>query len=222
MLAKDLKKAIQIAEKVFIKLEHYLRPGLSEKQIAQFIRKELKKDKSRESFRIIAASGKRSRIPHGFATNKIIEKGEIVEIDFGAYYKGYRSDMTRTYVLGKPNEKQKRIYGILLKAQAAAIKKIKAGVIARDVDNAARSVIEKAGFGKYFIHSTGHGIKYKVHTAPKISGKNKRSIKAGSVVTIEPGIYIKGWGGMRVEDMVLVTKSGTKILTNIPHRLSLT
>ena len=208
-------KAVKIAEKVFKKLK--LEPGVSEKEVARWIRKELKLQGARkEAFRIIVASGRRSAKPHGFASTKRLRPGEIVMVDFGALFKGFRSDITRTYVLGKPTIKQKRIYRILKTAQRAAIRKIKEGIGGQQVDNAARSVIEKAGYGKNFIHSTGHGVGRKVHEPPKLSRKSKSYLKAGQVVTVEPGIYIKGWGGMRIEDMVLVTKRGCRLLTRVP------
>lgn len=216
------KKAIRIAEKVFSNLKSILKPGLSEKDVAYKIKRLLKKyGAKKESFRMIIASGKRSAKIHGFASNKRIKKGEIVMLDFGALYKGYRSDITRTYVLGKPTKRQKRIYSILLKAQRNAIKKVKAGVPCEIVDSAARSIIKNAGYGKNFKHSIGHAIGRKTHEAPKISPKNRGLLKAGMVITIEPGIYIKGWGGMRIEDMLLVTKKGCKLLTKVKRSLHL-
>ena len=207
-------KAIKIAEEVFRKLR--LLPGTTEKVVARAIRHELKLAGASEAFRIIVASGIRSMVPHGFATNKRLRPRETVMVDFGALYRGYRSDITRTFFLGKPTAKQRNIYRLVLKAQKAAIKKVKAGVPAKAVDRAARSVIERAGYGKNFIHSTGHGIGRKVHEPPKISRKNEDRLKAGQVITIEPGIYIRGWGGIRIEDMVRVTRTGCKILTRVP------
>lgn len=208
-------RAIKIAEEVFREIK--LSPGMTEKEVARFIRKELKeKGAEREAFRIIIASGIRSAKPHAFATNKRLRPGEIVKIDMGALFKGYRSDITRTYILGKPTPKQRKIYCLVLTAQKAAIKKVRAGILARAVDRAARSVIERAGYGKNFIHSTGHGIGHKVHEPPRISKKSEERLKSGQVITVEPGIYIPGWGGIRIEDMVRVTRSGCKILTKVP------
>lgn len=134
-------------------------------------------------------------------------------IDFGAVYNGYRSDMTRTVIVGKFSKRQKRIYFVVKEAQKRAIFAVKAGVRCSEVDHAAREYIRQKGFGKYFVHSTGHGIGKRVHQAPKISKRNRRRLKEGMVITVEPGIYIKGWGGVRIEDMVLVTKRGCKVLT---------
>jgi Xaa-Pro aminopeptidase len=208
-------KAIKIAEEVFREIK--LLPGMTEKDVARSIRQKLKqKGAQREAFRLIVASGIRSVNPHAFATNKRLRAGEIVKVDMGALYKGYRSDITRTYFLGKPTTKQRKIYLLVLKAQKAAIRKVKAGVLARAVDRAARSVIERAGYGKNFIHSTGHGIGRKVHEPPRISRKSEERLKTGQVITIEPGIYIRGWGGIRIEDMVRVTRGGCRILTRVP------
>ncbi|MFA4905510.1 MAG: M24 family metallopeptidase [Candidatus Margulisiibacteriota bacterium] len=208
-------RAIKIAEEVFRELT--LVPGMTEKEVARFIRKKLKeKGAKREAFRIIVASGIRSAKPHAFATNKLLRAGEIVKIDFGALYQGYCSDITRTFFLGTTSVKQRKIYRVVLRAQQAAIRKVKSGVLARAVDKAARTVIERAGYGKYFIHSTGHGCGRKVHELPRISWKSDERLRAGQVITIEPGIYIRGWGGIRIEDMVRVTRTGCKILTRVP------
>ncbi|MFH1684456.1 MAG: M24 family metallopeptidase [Candidatus Margulisiibacteriota bacterium] len=204
-------KAIRIVDHIWAGLK--VSAGQSEKEVAAQIKAKLKEFGSRPAFRIIIASGRRSAQPHGFATNKKIKKGELVVIDFGAVYNGYRSDITRTIVVGKPSARQKNIYRVVLAAQKEAIKAVKAGQACFEVDKAAREYIGKKGFGKYFVHSTGHGIGKKVHQAPKISKRNRRRLKKGMVITIEPGIYIKGWGGVRIEDMVLATKSGCRVLT---------
>ncbi|MFH1347119.1 MAG: M24 family metallopeptidase [Candidatus Margulisiibacteriota bacterium] len=204
-------KAIRIVDHIWAGLK--VSAGQSEKEIAAQIKAKLKEFGSRPAFRIIIASGRRSAQPHGFATDKKIRKGELVVIDFGAVYNGYCTDITRTITARKSTEKQRKILKIVKEAQRRAIKKVRAGVRCCEVDRAAREYIQKKGFGKYFIHSTGHGIGQKVHEAPKISKRNRRRLRDGMVITIEPGIYIKGWGGVRIEDMVLVTKRGCKVLT---------
>lgn len=206
-----LRTAARIADAVLAELN--IQPGQTEKEVALQIKNLLRSFKARPAFRIIVASGKRSAMPHGFATNKRIRKGDLVVIDFGALYNGYRSDISRTFIVGKPSPKQKKIYQIVLKAQARAIKAVKAGKTCSAVDRAARAYIKKMGFGRKFIHSTGHGIGRQVHEAPKLSPKNQAKLKAGEVITIEPGIYIKAWGGVRIEDMVEVTKRGHRVLT---------
>lgn len=186
---------------------------MTEKEVARQITFLLRQYKSRPSFRILVGSGKRSAIPHCFAAGKKIKRGELVVIDFGAVYNGYRSDMTRTVIVGKPSKRQKKIYSIVKKAQAIGIKAVNAGRPCCEVDRKVRDYIRQKGFGKYFVHTTGHGIGRRVHQAPKISRGNNHKLKLGMVITIEPGIYIKGWGGVRIEDMVLVTKKGCKVLT---------
>ena len=216
---KAQQKAVKIANEIFDDLN--IIPGMTEKDVARQIRIIIKKHGGqKESFRLIIASGKRSKIPHGFATDKIIKKGEVVKVDCGALYQKYRSDITRTFVLGKPSKEQLKVYNILLEAQSAAVQKIKAGASCKMIDNFARTIIEEAGYGKYFKHSTGHGIGTKTHEQPRISRKSKKYLKAGDVITIEPGIYLRDWG-MRVEDMFLVTKNGYKQLTDVPRSLKL-
>ena len=212
-MLKKIKQAAKIADRVLVHIFDILKPGVREKEVAAWIRRALKKHGAREAFRIIVASGKRSAKPHGFATQKKINPGEVIMLDFGAKYQGFCSDITRTFVIGKPNQKQKKVYRILFQAQKKAIQKVKDGVKCSTVDAAARDYIKSKGFGKYFKHSIGHGIGHKVHEKPKISQKNQKTLKAGTIVTIEPGIYIKGKWGMRIEDMVLVTKKGCKQLT---------
>ena len=204
-------KAIAIAKRIANKLK--IADGRNEIAVAAWIKNELKKAGAGPAFRIIVASGKRSAQPHGFATAKKIKRGELVVVDFGALYNGYRSDLTRTFFVGKPSIRQKKIYNLVKVAQQKAIQSVREGRECREVDGAARNYIKRGGLGKYFIHTTGHGIGKKVHQAPKISRKNRRKLKAGQVITIEPGIYIRGWGGVRIEDMVLVTEKGCKILT---------
>lgn len=210
-LNKSQLKAIGIADRAYSRLK--IKAGMTEKDVARQIIFSLQKYKAKPSFRILVGSGKRSAIPHCFATGKRIKQGELVVIDFGAVYNGYRSDMTRTVIVGKPSKRQKRIYSAVKQAQKMAILAVKAGVRCSEVDREAREYIQQKGFGKYFIHTTGHGIGKRVHQAPKISRRNNRKLKAGMVITIEPGIYIKGWGGVRIEDMVLVTKKGCKVLS---------
>jgi len=211
---KNQLKAIEIVKQIIKEIPLWLKVGIKEKDLSEKIKRALKKQGAKPAFRTIVASGKRSAKPHGFATNKKIKKGELVVVDFGAKYRGFCSDLTRTFVMGKPTEKQKRVIEAVKAAQKVAISKIRPGIQACKVDQAARNYLEKKNLAQYFIHSTGHGIRNKVHEAPKLSKKNKNKLREGQVVTVEPGVYIKGWGGVRIEDMVLVTKSGAKILTN--------
>jgi len=139
-----------------------------------------------------------------------------VTFDFGAVYRGYNSDITRTVVMGQPEPKQREIYEIVLEAQMSAISAIKAGVRASAVDQAARAVIEKKGYGRCFGHSTGHGLGLNIHENPRLSAKDETILRPGMVVTVEPGIYLPGWGGVRIEDTVVVEDNGCRILTRSP------
>jgi Xaa-Pro aminopeptidase len=215
---KSQRKAVRIADRVFSSLK--IEKGQREREVAEEIKDLLVRFGAKPAFRIIVASGKRAAKPHGFATNKKVASGDFVVIDFGALYNGYRSDITRTFVVGKPGSRQKKIYRVVKEAQERAIKAVRAGRACREIDAEARGYIKKQGFGKYFIHNTGHGIGKKVHEAPKLSKNNRAKLRKGMVITIEPGIYIKGWGGVRIEDMVLVTKRGGKILTTSPRILN--
>ena len=211
---KDQLQAVWIAEAILDRL--VFRVGEKENDVAWRIESLLKGFGAKPAFKTIVASGKRSAKPHGYATNKIIKAGEPVMIDFGALYHGWRSDLTRTFLPEKPTSRQKKIYTIVKQAQALAIKAVKAGVTCRSVDLAARDYIKGKGFGQFFVHTTGHGVGRKVHESPKISARNRRKLQVGQVITIEPGIYIKGWGGVRIEDMVLVTRTGCRLLTTVP------
>ena len=173
----------------------------------------------RPAFESIIASGWRSALPHGVASDKKIKKGDFITFDFGATVNGYVSDMTRTVILGKATPRQKKIYNIVLKAQKAGVARIKAGVAAKKIDEACRSIITKAGFGKNFGHGTGHGIGIFIHEGPRLSGKSDDILKVNNIVTVEPGIYISGWGGVRIEDDVLVTRTGGRILNKTPKTL---
>jgi Xaa-Pro aminopeptidase len=165
------------------------------------------------AFDTIVASGVRSALPHGKATQKEIKKGELIVIDAGARASGYNSDETRTYSIGRPTAEQKRVYSTVLTAQSKAIDGIRHGVKASLVDAIAREHIRRAGFGRYFGHGTGHGVGLQVHEGPQISPKSKDVLEQGMVITVEPGIYIPGWGGVRIEDTVAVERDGCEVLT---------
>ena len=148
-----------------------------------------------------------------------VKSGDFITMDFGAVYRGYHSDMTRTVAVGNVTDEMKNVYDTVLNANLAALEKVRAGVKAADVDLAAREVIKKAGYGEYFTHSTGHGVGLEIHENPNISFKNEKILENGNIITIEPGIYLPGKFGVRTEDMVLVTKNGCNNLTNAPKRL---
>jgi Xaa-Pro aminopeptidase len=191
-----------------------VRAGVKEYEVAAEIEYVMRKRGSGgTAFETIVASGSSSAFPHGGCSAREIRQGDLVVVDIGATCQYYCSDMTRTFVAGKASAKQKRIYNIVWKAQENAFKAVKADVPVSDVDAAARQTIEAAGLGEFFVHRLGHGVGLEVHEPPSLSQINKDILAAGNVVTVEPGIYLPGYGGIRIEDTVLVQKNGAKKLT---------
>lgn len=216
----SIKKAVQIADTAFARILPLITPGTRENEVAAELEYQMMMMGSQKpAFESIVASGHRSAMPHGIATTKKIGKGDFVTLDFGATVDGYVSDITRTVVVGKANARQKKIYNIVLRAHLAGIKKVRAGILARDVDAAARNVIKRAGYGTSFGHGTGHGIGFYIHTGPSVSSASPDVLAPNHVVTIEPGIYLPGWGGVRIEDDVLVTVSGGQPLNRAEKKL---
>jgi Xaa-Pro aminopeptidase len=168
------------------------------------------------SFDITVASGKRSSLPHGTASEKVIDSSDIVTFDFGAVYRHYCSDITRTLFIGRATSKQKEVYGIVLEAQQRASSYIKEGISCRDADKVARDIISERGYAKYFGHGLGHGVGLNIHERPRISphADEEDILSAGMVVTVEPGIYIENDFGVRIEDTVVVRNSGIDVFTN--------
>jgi Xaa-Pro aminopeptidase len=215
-----IQKAIDITDAAFDRILGYLKPGLRENEVCAELEYQMKMlGSTKPAFDTIIASGYRSALPHGLASDKKIAKGDFVTFDFGASYKGYVADMTRTVVIGKATSRQKKVYNAVLKAQMAGIRKVKAGVSGKAVDNAARNSIKKAGYQKYFNHGTGHGIGIYIHCRPYLGARSTDILKRGMVITVEPGIYIPGWGGVRIEDDVLVTIKGSKVMNSSPKKL---
>jgi len=191
-----------------------IKPGVKEYEVAGEIEYAMRKKSSwGTAFDTIMASGVRSAFPHGGCLDREIRKGDLVVADIGATYQHYRSDMTRTLAAGKPSEKQKKIYEIVRLAQEKAFQAVKPKAEARDVDAMARKTIEDAGYGEYFVHGLGHGVGLEVHEQPTLSPESKDKLMIGNVVTIEPGIYIVGFGGFRIEDTVLVQKGKAEKFT---------
>ena len=204
---ESLKTAIEITDKVFDLIIPDLKIGAVEKEIAAKISYLFKMNGAEgDSYESIIGSGYLGALPHARPTEKQFEKGDFVVMDFGALYNGYHADMTRTVVIGEANSKHKEIYDIVLKSQLAGINFAKAGVTGKALDKKCREVINIAGYGDKFIHSTGHGIGLEVHTYPRISSFNELPLLENYVITIEPGIYIPGWGGVRIEDDCLIQK----------------
>jgi len=210
-----IKKAVSAAENVIDEVWRSIRPGQSEKEIAFMILKGLYEEAEGPSFPPIVASGPNSALPHAEPTSRKIKEGEPLIIDMGAIYKGYCSDMTRTLFVGKrPEGIFTKIYQIVAQAKQKAQAAIKAGVVAKEVDLIARQEIKDWGYGKEFVHSLGHGVGLAVHEPPTLSSRNRKKLRAGNVITVEPGIYIAGKGGVRLEDMVLVTENGSICLNS--------
>jgi len=217
---KKIKKAVKISEKAYNETLSLIKPGIKEKDIALELEYKMRKLGAEASaFDTIVASGQRSSMPHGVASDKKVKKGDLVTIDFGCFFQGYASDITRTFVLGKANEKQKKIYDIVLRAQVAACRAVKPGLACSRLDGVARDIIMKAGYGDYFGHGLGHGIGLVVHDWPRMNASSPETLETNMVVTIEPGIYIPNWGGVRIEDDVVVTATGGQILSKLPKEL---
>jgi Xaa-Pro aminopeptidase len=218
---KIIKESIKIAEKALEATLPKIKVGIKEKDVAAELEYQMRKQGAdKPSFDLIVASNERSALPHGVASDKLIEEG-FLTIDYGCFYKGYASDITRTFYVGKnPSEKHIEIYNIVKEANEKAIKAIKEGVSVHELDSIARDFIKEKGYGDYFGHGLGHGIGLQIHEYPGVSFKSEdKVLKAGMVITIEPGIYLPNFGGVRIEDDILVTKDSYEILTSLKKDL---
>lgn len=215
-----VKEAAEIADAAFEHIITYIKPGMREREISDelefFMRK---KGATSSSFDTIVASGYRSALPHGVASDKVIKEGDFVTLDYGAYYKGYCSDTTRTIAVGEPSEQLKEIYAIVLEAQRLGVEGIQPGMSGKEADALTRNYIKDKGYGDYFGHSTGHGIGLDIHEGPTLSVNSDTILKPGMIVTVEPGIYLSGIGGVRIEDDILITETGNKRLTKATKEL---
>ncbi|MGC7873522.1 M24 family metallopeptidase [Desulfosporosinus sp. SYSU MS00001] len=217
-----IRQAVQIADEAFAEVLKAIEVGQTEEEIGLNLEFSMRRrGASGGSFEFIVASGLRSAMPHGTASPKKVQMGEFLTMDFGAIYQGYCSDITRTVFLGEPTEKHRELYAIVLAAQRAGIAAVAPGRTGREVDAAARNIIEDAGFGEYFGHGLGHSVGLAIHEGPNFNQREERVIEPGMVLTVEPGIYIPDWGGIRIEDMVLVTEDGCEVLTRAPKELIL-
>lgn len=215
-----VKKAQEITDKTFGFALDIIKAGKTEKEIAlemEFYLRNLGSEGV--SFDFIVVSGKNSSLPHGVPTDKKIENGDFVTMDFGAVVGGFRSDMTRTVAVGYVNEKQKRVYDTVLKAQELALKEIKAGKICKDIDKTARDFIESEGFGGTFGHGLGHSVGIEIHESPCFNTRDTSKLCVGNILTVEPGIYLFGEFGVRIEDMVIITENGAENITKSPKDL---
>ena len=210
-----------IAFKEVIKfIEENWKKGITENEVALEIERVMRKNgASGNSFDTIVASGAKSSLPHAKPGDEFLKKGDFVVMDFGCIYEGYCSDMTRTIVIGEASPKHLEIYNTVLKAQELALQGIRAGLKGKEVDAIARHYITEAGYGNYFGHGLGHSVGIEIHENPRFSMAEEQIIESGMVITVEPGIYLPGFGGVRIEDMVIVTKEGIKNLTHSPKEL---
>ena len=207
-------KAQRIAEKAFDYILTFIKEGVTEKEVALTLEYfMLKNGADALSFDTIAVSGKNSSMPHGVPTDKKIEKGDFITMDYGAVCDFYHSDMTRTVAVGEVSSKQIEVYETVLKAQEEAFRVMKAGVPCKDVDKAARDTIVNAGYGEYFGHGLGHGVGVEIHELPSLNPSSGAILEVGNIVTNEPGIYLPGEFGVRIEDMALITEDGYENLT---------
>jgi Xaa-Pro aminopeptidase len=216
----QIRKAVWQAEKGFAALRSMLRPEMTEKEAADELEHQCRLFGAKDAaFPSIVAVGPRAALPHATPGRRRIGEEDFLLVDWGANEGLYRSDLTRVLVTGRISPKFERVYRVVLEAQTRALAAVRPGVLARDVDHVARAVIAKAGFGRRFRHGLGHGLGLLVHEAPRLAVKSQTVLKPGMVVTVEPGIYLPGWGGVRIEDDVLVTRSGCEVLTHVPKRL---
>lgn len=210
---RTMTKALRITEAAFAETAAFLKPGKTEKELARFFYDAvLRHGGEGLAFETIAASGPNAALPHAEPTNRKVKTGETVIFDCGAKYKGYCADMTRTIILGAPKPWIKEIYRTVRQAQLLALKNIRPGMRTDDADALARNHIEQAGYGPQFGHSLGHGVGLATHEAPRLSRLRPVELEPGMVVTVEPGIYLEGKGGVRLENMVLITDSGARVL----------
>ena len=210
-----IRKAAAIADAAFADILTFLRPGLSENAVAAHLEAAMRTlGSERPAFTTIVASGERGSLPHGVATEKLIVDGEFVTMDFGAVYQGYHSDMTRTVCVGRADERQRAIYRIVLDAQRLGLAAVRPGASGKAVDAVARQRLEAAGYGKNFGHGLGHSLGLEIHEEPRLSSASTcDALAPNMLVTVEPGVYLPGWGGLRIEDTVLVTDAGGEPLT---------
>ncbi len=210
---KYLAKAAKITSAIYRVVAKEVRPGAREIEIARSIEGIIRKKGLKRSFRTIVASGPNAAKPHAKVTERKIRSKDAVVVDFGVIYRGYHSDMTRTIMMGKADSTMRRLYGVVETAHKMAVQKVRPGIRISDFVGGVHDYIKKAGLGQYIMHSLGHGIGKKIHEGPKLSEKNKRILKERTVITIEPGLYIKKRGGVRIEDMVMVKRKGARVLT---------
>jgi len=219
---ENIKIAAKIATDALEETLNYIKIGVTENEVAARLEYFMKiKGSQAPSFETIVASGYRSALPHGLPSNKKLEEGDFLVIDYGAIYNGYHSDITRTFVIGAATDRHHEIYETVRVAQEKAFKLAKSGMTGKELDNVAREYITSKGFGDYFGHGLGHGVGLEIHERPFVSYKNENPLPEGSVITIEPGIYIPDFGGVRIEDDFYLSSSGAEILSDFPREMEI-
>ena len=214
-----LIKAVEIADRAFEQVAPTVEPGVTEGEVAWQLEKAMRESGAEAiAFDIIVGAGPNGALPHHRAGEKVIQRGEAVVIDMGATYLGYCSDLSRTLIVGEPDETFRRVYDTVLRAQQAAEEKVAVGMTGGDVDAISRDIISEAGYGDNFGHSLGHGVGLAVHEQPTVGSGSKDTLEDGMVFTVEPGIYLSGWGGVRIEDMVVLENGRARVLSKA-HKL---
>jgi Xaa-Pro dipeptidase len=217
-----MRQAISISEQALRNILPRIQSGMTELQIASMLDNELLTLGTQGfAFRALVQTGPNSALPHGSVTDRPLQEGEFLLIDYGGMYRNYPADITRTFCIGTPTEEMRRIYDTVLAANQAGIRAAGPGVLCGDVDKATRMVIEAAGYGEYFIHRTGHGLGLEGHELPQMAAGVEQPLLPGMVFTVEPGIYIPGMGGVRIEDNVAITDNGVEVLTSFPYQLQI-
>jgi len=211
---KRIEGAIIVTEKIFAGVKKNLKPGLTELDILKYLSIYIAREGIRPAFTPIVAFGSHSAFPHALAGKRRLKKGDIVLIDMGVDINGYKSDLTRTFIFGRLKPKQEKVYNLVREAQDYLFRLIKPGISVKDVENCAHRFFAKKGWGKFFPHSIGHGIGLEVHESPFFSRKSKEKLLPGMIFTLEPALYLPGWGGVRIEDMFLVTQKKCKNLSD--------
>jgi len=207
-----IRTAVEVTDKVYEEILPMLRPGFTEKQVANTMVSKYREYAEGEAYSPIVATGPNGALPHAIPTDREFKNGDFIVIDAAAKYGGYHADMTRTPVVGEATEKHKEVYSIVKEAQQRGCDIAKAGVPCKEVDAATREYIGEMGYGEYYTHGTGHGLGLEIHTSPRFSPQSEQVLEVNNVMTIEPGIYLAGWGGVRIEDDVIIGKNDCEIL----------
>ncbi|MFQ5886033.1 MAG: M24 family metallopeptidase, partial [Anaerolineae bacterium] len=209
-----IRKAVALADETYAYLCEYIKPGLTEQEVAWKAEVYMRQGGAEKvAFDFIIAGGPNGALPHATTTERAFREGEPIVIDMGARVEGYHSDLTRTIYLGEPEARFQEIYALVRRAQKSALEGMRAGMKGKEADGLARQVIEEAGYGEYFGHGLGHGVGLAVHEKPRATKTSEEELQPGMVLTVEPGIYISGWGGVRIEDIVVIREDGVEVLS---------